>query len=89
MAVIWVVIPQAVLRHIIEIIWNIAAFVRIESYCSDRRATCLEDKAETVIQSVPPMARITKDAKSMVGDQQFDTDSIGQRRHKSTFGARK
>jgi hypothetical protein len=89
MAVIWVVIPLAVLRHINEIIWNIAAFAKIESYCSDRRATCLEDKAETVIQSVPPTARITKDAKSMVGDQQFDTGSIGQRRRKPTFGARK
>jgi hypothetical protein len=38
-----------------------------------------------VIQSVPPTARITKNAKSMVGDQQFDTHGIGKRRRKPTL----
>jgi hypothetical protein len=31
LAVIWVVIPQPILRHVNEIIWNITIFVQIES----------------------------------------------------------
>src|SRR5690606_8033174 len=62
--------------HINEIMWNVAISAKIESDLSDRRATYLEDKTESVIQSVLPTARITKNAKWMVGVQQFETDII-------------
>lgn len=70
------VMPQAIFSHINEIMWNVATFAKIESDLSDRRATYLEDKTELVIQSVLPTARITKNAKWMVGVQQFETDII-------------
>lgn len=70
------VMPQAIFSHINEIMWNVATFAKIESDLSDRRATYLEDKTELVIQSVLPTARITKNAKWMVGIQQFETDII-------------
>lgn len=70
------VIPQAIFSHINEIMWNVAASAKIESNLSDRRATYLEDKTESVIQLVLPTAKITKNAKWMVGHQQFETDII-------------
>jgi hypothetical protein len=70
------VLPQAIFSHINEIMWNVATSAKIESDLSDRRATYLEDKTESVIQSVLPTARITKNAKWMVGAQQFETDII-------------
>jgi len=70
------VMPQAIFSHINEIMWNVATSAKIENDLSDRRATYLEDKAESVIQSVLPTARITKNAKWMVGVQQFETDII-------------
>lgn len=68
--------PQAIFSHINEIMWSVAASAKIETDLSDRRAAYLEDKAESVIQSVLPTARITKNAKWMVGVQQFETDVL-------------
>lgn len=70
------VMPQAIFSHINEIMWSVATSAKIESDLSDRRATYLEDKTEAVIKSVLPTARITKNAKWMVGAQQFETDII-------------
>lgn len=70
------VMPQAIFSHINEIMWNVATSAKIESDLSDRRATYLEDKTESVIRSVLPTAIITKNAKWVVGAQQFETDII-------------
>lgn len=70
------VIPQAIFSHINEIMWQFARSAKIESDLSDRRAAYLEDKTELLIRSVLPTARITKNAKWMVGAQQFETDII-------------
>ncbi|EAT09804.1 hypothetical protein NYF14_07895 [Sphingobium sp. 10 DY56-G10] len=70
------VMPQAIFSHINEIMWNVAISAKIESDLSDRRATYLEDKTESVIRSVLPTAAITKNAKWIVGGQQFETDII-------------
>lgn len=70
------VMPQAIVSHINEIMWNVATSAKIESDLSDRRASYIEDKAESVIRSVLPTATITKNAKWMVGAQQFETDII-------------
>lgn len=70
------VMPQAIYSHINEIMWNVASLAKIESDLSDRRATYLEDKTESVMRSVLPTAAITKNAKWMVGAQQFETDVI-------------
>jgi hypothetical protein len=70
------VTPQAIFSHINEIMWNVATSAKIEGDLSDRRASYLEDKTESVIQSVLPTARIVKNAKWMVGVQQFETDII-------------
>lgn len=70
------VMPQAIFSHINEIMWNVATSAKIESDLSDRRATYLEDKTESLIQSVLPTARITKNAKWMIGAQQFETDIV-------------
>ncbi|MBB3912133.1 hypothetical protein [Sphingomonas desiccabilis] len=70
------VMPQAIFSHINEIMWNVATSAKIESELSDRRAIYLEDKAESVIQAALPTALITKNAKWMVGAQQFETDII-------------
>ncbi len=70
------IMPQAVFSHINEIMWNVATSANIENDLSDRRSSYLEDKAESLIQSVLPTAKITKNAKWKVGGQQFETDVI-------------
>ncbi|GGB68968.1 hypothetical protein [Blastomonas aquatica] len=70
------VMPQAIFSHINEIMWNVATSAKIESDLSDRRATYLEDKTESVIRSVLPTSTIKKNAKWVVGAQQFETDII-------------
>lgn len=70
------VTPQAIFSHINEIMWNVATSAKIEADLSDRRATYLEDKTESVIQSVLPTARIAKNVKWMDGVQQFETDIL-------------
>ncbi|WP_156477968.1 hypothetical protein, partial [Acetobacter malorum] len=69
-------IPQAIFSHINEIMWNIATSAKIEKNLSDRRSIYLEDKAEAMLQSALPTAKITKNAKWMICAQQFETDII-------------
>ena len=70
------VMPQAIFSHINEIMWNVATSAKIENDLSDRRATYLENKTESVIRSALPTAKVAKNAKWMDGAQQFETDII-------------
>jgi hypothetical protein len=69
-------IPQAIFSHVNEIMWNVAISANIENDLSKGRALYLEEKAEAVLKTVMPTARITKNVKWAVGGQQFETDII-------------
>ncbi|QSB45699.1 hypothetical protein IDJ81_06230 [Tsuneonella flava] len=70
------VAPQSIFSHINEIMWQIANQAGISPTLSKRRAEYLEKKAEEVLQSALPTARIDRNVKWKAGEQQFETDIL-------------
>lgn len=69
-------LPQAIFSHIHEVMRRIVVDAKAETQLAARRAAYLETKVAAVFQATLPTARITRNVKWRLGDQQFETDLV-------------